>query len=139
MARYCVSNNNKTRVALRLNTGNCIHFSNAQIHPHSCCSEWHVMHRHPEWNFRGPLAHNKIIYHHWVQSDFSTAPKYPTSNTIWINTHPFTHLHLHAHRTVSLLAHIQALGQQEPQRGTLVCFLTNPEEMFAALFRLAVI
>lgn len=88
MARYCMSNNIKTRMALRAKTGNCVYFSSAQIHPYSCCSNWHISCI--EWNFRGPLAQNRIIYHHWVQSDFSMAPKSSTSNKISIHTFTYT-------------------------------------------------
>lgn len=78
-----------TRLALTVKTGHHVYFSSAQIHPYSCCSNWHTS----CIDTPDPLIHSSIIYHHRVQSDFSMAPKSSASNILQINTsiHTFTY------------------------------------------------
>lgn len=103
-----------TMMVSAVNIWNCTYFSSAQKSIHTLAAQTGTCHacRRPEWNFRGPLAHNRIIYHHWVQSDFSMAPKASNPNRIQIDTHSFRHRHIytHTHRTQALLAHTNRPG-----------------------------
>lgn len=136
MARYCMPNNNNTRIALRVNTGNCVFFQCTDPPIVSLLTGTHVTHRHPEWKFKRPFStlQNRLssLSTKWLQ--------YGTKIFCfdhYLNKHTSIHTFTQTHRTEALLAHTEALGQQGPQRGTIVCF--SPEEMFAALLGLAII